>query len=298
MNKSLSTIATLVGALLLPICGAHAQDRGDPKYQAGARNIGAPVREDLVGLDAMARAKAVHALSACADPYNFPYSSSSADPPGFDIEILRAVGKRAGLGSELFWVDTGTRGGFGRAFRTSIDEKKCSIFLSLSVGDDDETKQHKLVFTHPYMTLGYILVTTAENANGLSLEQLKKDKAKIGVAMSTPMDDYLFTNGFERELYFQNRRVLEGLEKGEVKVAMIWASALAEARRDYPKLKLQVAPGFELQQGLRWNMAFAVPESETELKKFLDESLDELVKNGEIKRIVESYGIPFYAPVN
>ena len=57
-----------------------------------------------------------------------------------------------------------------------------------------------------------------------------------------------------------------------------------------------MAPGFVPQPGLRWNSAMAVPAKEAEMKQFLDDAIDQMLKDGEIKRIVESYGVPFYSP--
>ena len=38
----------------------------------------------------------------------------------------------------------------------------------------------------------------------------------------------------------------------------------------------------------------AVRAKEAEMKQFLDDAIDQMLKDGEIKRIVESYGRPFY----
>jgi ABC-type amino acid transport substrate-binding protein len=42
----------------------------------------------------------------------------------------------------------------------------------------------------------------------------------------------------------------------------------------------------------------AVPEGNAALKELLDKAINELLRNGEIKRIVESYGVPFYPPIS
>ena len=70
--------------------------------------------------DTLARAKAKGVLTACADPYSWPYSQQNGTPPGFDIEIFQQIVKLGGMRSEVYWADTGTRGGLGRAFRNSI----------------------------------------------------------------------------------------------------------------------------------------------------------------------------------
>jgi len=47
---------------------------------------------------------------------------------------------------------------------------------------------------------------------------------------------------------------------------------------------------------MRWNSAWVVKEKETQLKQFIDQAFAEMLKSGEIKRIVERYGMPFYPP--
>src|SRR5215468_306040 len=72
-------------------------------------------------------------LVVCADAYSFPASMKDADPPGYDVEIIRAVAKLAGFQVEYVWADTGTRGGLGRALRGSIVQKKCNLFIGLGM---------------------------------------------------------------------------------------------------------------------------------------------------------------------
>src|SRR4029450_5729520 len=55
--------------------------------------------------EALSKARARGALTACVDPYNFPFSANNTEPPGFDIELVRAVAVRAGIGANSFWAD-------------------------------------------------------------------------------------------------------------------------------------------------------------------------------------------------
>lgn len=246
--------------------------------------------------DALGKIKAKGVLTACVDPYNFPFSANNTEPPGFDIEVVRAIATRAGLRALYFWADTGTRGGLGRALRTSIMRQQCDFFMGLPIepDTDEEMKEKELVLTRPYLGLGYILVVQGRASNATRLADLKN--TKIGVPMSTPADAYLFDNGYERALYLRNREIIKAMAQDELEAAMIWAPALALARREYPNGRFHVLSGYMPEPGLRWNIGIAVPRSETEMKQFLDDSVDALLASGEIKRIVESYGIPFFPP--
>ena len=253
----------------------------------------------LVGVqaqDALGKIKAKGALTACVDPYNFPFSANNTEPPGFDIEIVRAIAARAGIQANYFWADTGTRGGLGRALRTSIMRQQCDFFMGLPIGQDtdEEMQEKKLMLTRPYLGLGYILVVQGRASNAKQLADLKH--TKIGVPMSTPVDAYLFDNGYERALFLRNREIIRAMAQDELEAAMIWAPALAQARREYPNSRFHALSGYIPEPGLRWNIAIAVPRSEAEMKQFLDGSIDALLASGEIKRIVESYGMPFFPP--
>ena len=248
--------------------------------------------------DTLERSKAKGKLIACADPYNFPYAAQNIDPPGFDIEIIRDIAKRGGMSLEMYWADTGTRGGTSRAFRNSILKKRCDVFLGLSdSGDgDDDMLMGQLAFTKPYLGLGYVLVVQGKAEGMKSIAELKKANIKVGVPMSTPIDDYLFTNGVPRDLFLDNRRIMESMAKGELDASLVWATAIAVARREYPKLTFRMVDGYVPEAEQRWNLNFVVRKQDKALMEFINDGIAELLSNGRMKHIVESYGVPFYPP--
>jgi polar amino acid transport system substrate-binding protein len=234
-------------------------------------------------------------LVVCADAYSFPASMKDLEPPGYDVEIIRAIAKLAGFGVEYVWADTGTRGGLGRALRNSIVQKKCNLFIGLGVSSEtaEEMKEKHLVFTQPYMSEGYVLIEKGSAAGKTKLSDFRD--VKIGVAMSTPADAYLFDNGYKRSIFVRDRLIFKALDRGEIDVALVWSPALAYARKDFSSLPFQVSDQMP-ETSLRWNVSIAVPEGDTTFKELLDKSINKLLEDGEIKRIVESYGVPFYPP--
>jgi len=246
--------------------------------------------------DTLERSKAKGKLIACADPYNFPYAAQNSDPPGFDIEIIREIAKRGGMRLEMVWADTGTRGGTSRAFRNSILKKRCDVFLGMSDSGDDDMLMGQLVFTKPYVGMGYVLVVQGKAADMKSVAELKNANIKIGVPMSTPIDDYLFTHDIPRELYADNRRIMQGMAKGEVDASLVWATAVSVGRREYPDAKFRLVEGYVPEAEQRWNLNFVVRKQDKALMEFINDGIAELLSNGRMKQIVESYGVPFYPP--
>lgn len=246
--------------------------------------------------DTLERSKAKGRLIACADPYSFPSAAKDTDPPGYDIEIMREIAKRGGMRLEIFWADTGTRGGTSRAFRNSILSKRCDVFLGMSDSGDDDMLMGQLAFTKPYLGMGYILVVQGKAAGKKSLSELKEANIKVGVPMSTPIDDYLFSHNISRGLYLDNRRIMQAMANGEIDAAMVWGTAISVAHREFPDAKFHMVEGYVPEADQRWNLNFIVRKQDKSLMKFIDDSVAEMLTNGRMKKIVESYDVPFYPP--
>lgn len=252
--------------------------------------------DPLDSTDALVRSKARGMLTACADPYEYPHAQQNSDPPGFDVEILRAVAKRAGMRLDLVWVNTASRGGTSRAFRQSILARKCDVFLGMSDNGEDDMLMGKLAFTRPYLGMGYVLVTQGRAAEKKTLDEFKDSDIKVGVSMSTPVDDYLFMNKIPRDLFMGTKRILDAMMKGDVDAAMLFSTTLGTVQNDYPKATFKVVPGFVPMDGLRFNAAWVVRKDEKALRAFIDEGLTELLEKGTVKEIVERYGVPYFPP--
>ena len=113
-------------------------------------------------------------ITVCADPYIYP-ASAQGYPPGYDVDIIRKIAEDGGYRVEHVWVDTGTRGGLGKAIRNSIAKGLCDVFLGIGVNDlnIDELAEKDLVFTDPYLGLAFILVVQGQAANASTLDDLK-----------------------------------------------------------------------------------------------------------------------------
>lgn len=253
------------------------------------------------GADTLERAKAKGKLIACADPWNYPYSVRGGHPPGLDLEIIGEIAKRGGMELDVYWSDTSTRGGIGRAFRGSILKERCDVFMGISdSGDEDMLSARgpsgRLVFTDPYLGLGYVLMVQNRAVGKKSLEELKAANIKIGVQMSTPIDDFMFRNQIPRELYLDNRRTMQGMSKGQVDAAIVSLTAVAVAKREFPGAKFEMVPGYVPEPDHRWDLSMVVRTKDESLKAFLNKGIAELLDDGTVKGIVEKYGIPFYPP--
>ncbi len=235
-------------------------------------------------------------FSVCHDPFIYPYSSQNIRKPGFDVDIVRRIAERGGYKLQQIWVDTGTRGGLGRALRNSISKGQCLAFTGIAIDDEqtEELAEKGLVFSTPYFGTGYVLVAQGEAASAQSLEDLKD--TTIGVSMATPMDLYLFNNGYNRGLYLGSRRVARGMVEGEIDAAIIFVTSVAAARREYPDHEFTIIEGFQDPTHLRWNIGFAVRDDADEAREMINAALAEMIESGEMAEIIGAYGIPYRKP--
>ena len=55
--------------------------------------------------------------------------------------------------------------------------------------------------------------------------------------------------------------------------------------------------GYVPPSAVRWNSVWVIKAKEVELKTFIDQAFAEMTRTGEIRRIVERYGVPYFPPV-
>lgn len=273
----------------------------DRLYQGGWRYGGPPVEipQEVRYLSAIGRATAMKRILACADAWYYPFAHTAAkdEPPGIDIEILSRIAKKQSWDFTIMWANTGVyRGGLNLAFKQTVNRGYCDVFLGLVTGGDmDDMDKNQMVFTKPYLGIGYVLVTNGKVAPVRTLDELKGKGIKLGVPAYSPMLENAKAMGIPYESYFWNSRLIDGLIKKEIDAAMVWAPAIAVANKE-KNLDLAPVPGFQPMPGQRVNGVWAVKGKETEFKQLIDDAFGEMLASGEIKAIVEKYGVPFFAP--
>ena len=277
----------------------------DQYYRSGYRDFPpTAIPDELKDVDAVTRIKGMGRILACADGWFWPFSRTARrnEPAGLEIELLQAIARKHGWEVDISWVNMVTRwgpGGPGGAYGRSIDKGICDIVLGLVIsGDDHHMPAHQLAFTRPFMSTGFVLVTQGPAKGLRSLDDAKAQAVKVGVPAYSPMAEYTQAHGIPYSTFFQNYQVIDALVRGEVNAAMLWSGAISQARLEHPEAEFEVVKGYVPEPEVRWNNAWVVKTKEVELKQFIDESFEQMLKSGEIRRIVERYGMPFYPPID
>jgi ABC-type amino acid transport substrate-binding protein len=276
----------------------------DKLYRSGYKNyspIGVPV--ELKKADAMTRVETMGAIIACADGWFWPFSRTARnnEPPGLEIEILNAIAEKRDWKVAMMWVNMATRfgpGAPGGAYDQSINKGSCDLVMGLTItGDDHHNDANALEFTRPFMSTGFVLVTQHSAKGVKSLDDIKRLGLKVGLPAFSPMSEYAAEHGIPHETFFQNYQVIDALVRRQIDAGMIWSGAISQARLNRPEAEFEMVEGYVPIPEMRWNSAWVIKSREKDFKKFIDESIEEMLESGEIKRIVERYGMPFYPPV-
>jgi ABC-type amino acid transport substrate-binding protein len=277
----------------------------DRLYQSGYRDFPpTEIPEELRNVDALTRVQKMGRIMACADGWFWPFSRTARknEPAGIEVELLQAIAKKHNWEVDISWVNMVTRwgpGGPGGAYGRSINKGICDLVMGLTIsGDDHHNARNQLDFTRPFMSTGYVLVTQGGAKAAKTLDDIKRLGLKVGVPAYSPMSEYAEENGIPYATFFQNYQVINALVKGEVDAAMIWSGSVSQARLEHPEAEFTMVTGFVPPPEMRWNSAWVIKTKEVEFKKFIDDAFVEMLKSGEIKRIVERYGMPFYPPVD
>jgi mxaJ protein len=240
-------------------------------------------------------------LTACADPNNLPFSNKAGE--GFENKLAEMIA--SDLHAKLDYVWWAQRRGY---VRNTLNERKCDFWPG--IGSNVET----IATTRPYYRSAYMFVTrTDEKLSGLSLDDRRLKKLKIGVQMvgndatNTPPAHALATRGIVANvrgymLYGDYSKpnppaeIVEAVERGDVDVALVWGP-LAGYFAAKSKVPLRLEPVTPWMADMQWPMQFdisvGVQKNDQKLVKEIDQVLDH--RSADIRKLLQAYHVPMVA---
>jgi ABC-type amino acid transport substrate-binding protein len=299
--KTCIAVLSLAAGLMPAIALAQstlADPFKDSRYMSGYREVApSAVPDELQDVDALTRIRGTKRISACGDPYAYPSTEITDEARGYDVDLLKLIAGKEGWEAQFVWVNTANRGGFNRAFRTTIGKGVCDVFLGLGTGGDTgPLRKSKLKLLEPTFGVRYVLVTFDLALKSTGLAELAKSKTPMGATYFSPTEKLLNAEGLKVESFPEARRVIQAMAEGKVAAALVPSTSLAESRRQFPDRTVYVIETFVPEDAFNWNNAWAVAEKEAGLRTFLEERLSALAASGEMQALLDRYGIPYYPP--
>lgn len=249
----------------------------------------------LSGITASTLVTAAPALRVCLLAHNLPYSARDADR-GFDLEVARATAAALARAFEPVWIDNPT-------VLQEIDDSDfpvhrlqkgaCDAIFSMPGPARDTLKGlPSLALGAPYYGAAFELI--GPPGTPPYLKALKSRPVAIQ-AQTVASFAIALLHGRQRT-YFSPLAALEGVQRGEADVALVWGPAAGWQLKERPALGLSVAANYAPPPALAWNLHVATRAADNALRAALDQSLQEMVADGRLQQTAAAYGIPWHGP--
>jgi polar amino acid transport system substrate-binding protein len=227
--------------------------------------------------------RATGALHLCAHPNSLPYASKAGNPPGFQIELGKALAEELGVSLVTEWIVVPSQ-----AFRAD-----CDIILD-AIADAEAQAGTGLRISKPYYRSGVALAVPRGSAitSFASFNAHTKVGVQVGsVAAMLLNQQHVRTStfGFEEDM-------LAALAAGEIDAAAVTPLSAGYYNLTHPSQGFAILPPDETRQDLVWNAAAGIRRPDDQLLSAIDAALVRLRTDGTVATIYAKYGISLPPP--
>jgi mxaJ protein len=246
-------------------------------------------------------AAAKRELRVCADPDNLPFSNQKQE--GFENRIAKLLARE--MHATLRYTFKPQRRGF---LRRTLQAKECDLVMGVPAGLDE------VLATKPYYRSTYVFVYRADKDIHLrSFDDPALRELRIGLhaysqdSGNTPPAHALARRGIVGNVvgFAQSdagpsgnppQRIVESIAAGRIDVGIVWGPFGGYfAQRQQRKLEVvPVSPAVDPPFPFVYDIAMGVRRGEDAFQREVEAILDR--KQGEIRRILEEYGVPLVEP--
>jgi len=251
--------------------------------------LGGMLAISLAGSAASARPLAVirdrGLLSLCAHANALPFASKTQEPPGFQIELARAVAHELGVTLQVEWVVSGIQ------FRIA----DCDIVLD-TIAVPEAQAERRLDLSKPYQRSG---VGLAVRPDAVSVEKFEDMVGRRVAVQSRSLAGMLLGQrgvrlasfGFEEEM-------IEAVLKGEVDAAAVSPASAGYFNLRHPESPVRFVHAYDTEPELRWNLAVGLRRADPSFREAIDGAIDRLVADGTVQKIYAHYGVEYRPPLS
>ncbi len=222
-------------------------------------------------------------ISLCAHPNSLPFASRTAQPPGFQVELGRALAEQLGVSLTVEWV----------LISYQIPRTDCDIILD-TIAADDAPPDFGIKLSKPYYTSGVVLAVPAGSAiaSFRDLNSHTKVAVQTGSLAAMSIDRRhvpISVFGFEDEM-------LAALADHEVDAAAVTPLTAGYYNLQHADHPVTVLALDEAEHDLVWNVAVGMRRPDEALRAAIDQAIDRLSADGTIANIYRRYGVTLQPP--
>jgi quinoprotein dehydrogenase-associated probable ABC transporter substrate-binding protein len=240
-------------------------------------------------------------LRVCADPDNLPFSNQKQE--GFENRIAKLLARE--MHATVRYTFKPERRGF---IRRTLKAKECDLVMGVPAGYGE------VLATKPYYRSTYVFVYPADKDIDLrSFDDPALRGLRIGLHAfshdggNTPPAHALARRGIIGNVVgfaqadagtsgTPQQKIVESVAAGDIDVGIVWGPCGGYfAKRQHRNLEVvPVSPSVDPPFPFVFDIAMGVRKGEDAFKRELEAILDR--KQGDIRRILEKYGVPLVEP--
>ncbi|HLZ02529.1 MAG TPA: transporter substrate-binding domain-containing protein [Bradyrhizobium sp.] len=242
-----------------------------------------------IGLVGAAQARSLDAiresgaLGLCAHPNSLPFASKAGDPPGFQVELGKALAHELGVSLSLDWIIT----------QYQLHSAACDIVLDV-IADQQAQGETHLRISKPYYRTGVALAVPASSqiTSFKSLDAHTKVGVLVGsMAAMTLGQRHVSTSTFGFEV-----DMLDALANHEIDAAAVTPAMAGYFNLTHPDKAVRILDLDESEPNLNWNIAVGMVRPDGSLQSAVDSAMEKLKADGTIGRIYGRYGVTLQMP--
>ncbi len=223
-------------------------------------------------------------ITLCAHANALPFASRKNNPPGFQIELGRALAKQIGVELGVAWVVAPAQ------YRAA----DCDIVFDTIV-DPDVQEQTRLRVSRPYHRSGVALAVPA-SANGIRSFRDIAAGQRVGVQVGSVAHMILDQRGVATVPYGFEDEIIEELSAGSLAGAAVSPATIGYFNLTNPTRAVRLLHAYEDEPSLAWDVAVGMRGADAALRQRIDAALDQMLADGTIRDIYARYGIEHRAP--
>jgi polar amino acid transport system substrate-binding protein len=223
-------------------------------------------------------------LSLCAHANALPFASRTATPPGFQIELARALAAALGVGLHVEWVTSGAQ------FRVA----DCDIVLD-TIAVPEAQAERRLELSRSYQRSGVGLVVHTAARDIASFGDLTGHR--VGARNRSLAAMFLGQRGVRLTFFPDEDEMIEAVARGEVEAAAVSPATVGYFKLRHPDAPVRFMHAYETEPELRWDLAVGLRRADAPFRAAIDAAVDRLVADGTVRAIYARYGIEHRPPL-
>lgn len=223
-------------------------------------------------------------LTQCAHANALPFASKTQDPPGFQIELGRALARALGVALHVEWVTSGIH------FRAA----DCDIVLD-TIAVPEVQAERRLQLSKPYQRSGVGLALRTDTKGIERFDDLVGRRVAVNGRSLAAM--LLSRRGVLLAFSGDEEDMIEAVARGEVEAAAVSPARVGYFNLKHPGTPLRFVHAYDTEPELRWDLAVGLRRADTPLREAVDAALDRLMADGTVSAIYARYGIEHRPPL-